>query len=582
MKKRCIAALLVGAMLLGSVAGGCGTTKQGAKETKEAVTSEQENGSTETTTNVNATGEAGALSLMNETNQLQENVVDDNYRTFYEAFVYSFYDSDGDGIGDLNGLTSQLDYLNDGDSSTDTDLGVNGIWLMPIMPSTTYHKYDVTDYCDIDPEYGTMDDFDAFVSAAHERGINVIIDFVMNHTSSEHPWFTQAVSYLQSLSDGEEPNAADCPYVDYYNFSKEKQTNYYEVPGTDWYYEAQFWSEMPDLNLGSDAVRAEFDKIVDFWLAHDVDGFRMDAVKEYYSGSVDKNVEVLSWFNQMVKEKKEDAYIVGEAWLDLPTYAQYYASGMDSCFDFDFADSTGLIANTIKRSSGKNASSYGKELETLQDTISKYNENYIDAPFYTNHDMARGAGYYSGDDSESQTKIAQAMNLLMSGSAFLYYGEELGMKGSGKDENKRTPMYWSKDENAQGMCDGPKDMDTVKMKYDSLEEQKDDENSIYNYVKQVIKIRNAYPEIVHGNVTFESDYSDENVCTITKTYDDKQVVLVYNISGETQTVDLAGLSVNGEEAKNLSIGGSLLAGTEPVAYEGTTLTMPAYSVVVLK
>ena len=135
--------------------------------------------------------------------------------------------------------------------------------------------------------------------------------------------------------------------MDYYNFSKEMQGGYSKLDGTDWYYEAQFWSEMPDLNLGSQAVRDEFDKIVDFWLDLGVDGFRLDAAKEYYSGSVDKNVEVLSWFHSMVKEKKEDAYIVAEVWTDQNTYAKYYESGIDSCFDFSFADSTGTLTSEL-------------------------------------------------------------------------------------------------------------------------------------------------------------------------------------------------------------------------------------------
>ena len=170
-----------------------------------------------------------------------EVAVDNTNRTYYEVFVYSFYDSDGDGIGDLKGLTEKLDYINDGKASTDTDLGCNGLWLMPIMPSTTYHKYDVTDYKDIDPEYGTLEDFQALVDACHERGINVIIDLVMNHSSSKHPWFQEACEYMQSLGEGEEPDATVCPYVDYYNFTKEKKGGYVQIPDTDWYYEAQFW-----------------------------------------------------------------------------------------------------------------------------------------------------------------------------------------------------------------------------------------------------------------------------------------------------------------------------------------------------
>ena len=367
--------------------------------------------------------------------------------------------------------------------------------------------------------------------------------------------------------------------MDYYNFSKEMQGGYSKLDGTDWYYEAQFWSEMPDLNLGSQAVRDEFDKIVDFWLDLGVDGFRLDAAKEYYSGSVDKNVEVLSWFHSMVKEKKEDAYIVAEVWTDQNTYAKYYESGIDSCFDFSFADSTGTITSVLKNGS---ASSYGKALVNLQDNLSQYSDSYIDAPFYTNHDMARGAGYYSGDDSEKQTKIAQAMNLLMSGSAFLYYGEELGMKGSCKDENKRAPMYWSEDSADDGMCKGPADMDAIKMKYGALETQEKDGNSIYQFVKQTIKLRNEYPEIARGTVTFEESVSDDKVCVIKKTYSDSELLLVYNLAPESVEVDLSGVTAGEKSGSDLEVGGVLLTGTEEAVLQDGTLTMPGYSVVIVK
>lgn len=174
-----------------------------------------------------------ALSLMQEVNTKEAVPAEDNYRTWYEVFVYSFYDSDGDGIGDLRGLTEKLDYINDGDAATDTDLGGDGIWLMPVMLATTYHKYDVTDYCAIDSEYGTMEDFEVFVEECHARGVNVIIDLVMNHSSSQNPWFLEAAEYLKSLPEGAEP----------------------------------------DLNLGSEAVREEFAQITAFWLEKGVDGF---------------------------------------------------------------------------------------------------------------------------------------------------------------------------------------------------------------------------------------------------------------------------------------------------------------------
>ena len=433
-----------------------------------------------------------ALGIMRKYNKVQPQEIDDNYRSCYEVFVYSFYDSNGDGIGDLKGLTERLDYINDGDPSTDTDLGCTGIWLMPIMPSPSYHKYDVTDYMDIDPQYGTMEDFKAFLEAAHQRGIDVIIDFVMNHTSSDHPWFQEASGYLRGLEAGAEPDLAACPYVDYYNFSLEPSTC--KLEGTEWYYEAPFWSGMPDLNLKSEAVRAELEEIVDFWLELGVDGFRLDAAKEFVSGATEANIEILTWFNDMVKAKKSDAFIVAEVWTDLSTYSQYYASGV-SCFNFSFGNSDGVIPNTVKHIGNANASSYGKAIMKLQDALSAYDPDYIDSPFYTNHDMGRAAGHYFNEYSAYQTKMAQALNLLMSGSTFLYYGEELGMKGSGKDENKRAPMYWSDDAGYAGLCSGPADMEDFDMKFPSFEDQKADGDSIFWFVAQTIRLRNAYPAI---------------------------------------------------------------------------------------
>lgn len=593
MKKRIVAGLLTVMMLLSSVGCGNGGSQAGGSVDNASgmAGTEQDgkvgagNDGTADTGLDDGTGAGGvtALSLMQQVNAGEENVLDDNYRTYYEVFVYSFYDSDGDGIGDLKGVTEKLDYINDGDPETDTDLGCNGIWLMPVMPSTTYHKYDITDYEAIDPEYGTMDDFKELIEESHKRGIHVILDFVMNHTSSKHEWFQNAYQYLQSLPEGAEPDKTECPYVDYYNFSREKKAGYYPVEGTDWYYEGQFWSEMPDLNWDSEAVKEEFEQIADFWLELGVDGFRLDAVKELYSGADEKNIKVLTWFNDIVKAKKADAYLVGEAWNDSSVYAKYYQSGMDSFFDFAYANSDGIIANTIKHASGYNASSYGKALVNTQELLGSYSDSYIDAPFYTNHDMARSAGYYSGENSEAQTKIGNAMNLLMSGSAFLYYGEELGMKGSGKDENKRAPMYWSTDASVDGMCDGPKDMDTVKMKYGSLAEQEEDGNSIYQYVKQVIALRNQYPEIARGTVTFDEGLSDENICAIEKTYDGESVTIIFNISEEAQKVDLSktGLTRDGDLA-GAQLVGELLTGDTAVEQETEILTMPAYSVVVLK
>lgn len=510
-------------------------------------------------------------------NEIPLNVIDDKYRNFYEVFVYSFYDSDGDGIGDLKGLTEKLDYINDGDDTKDDDLGMNGIWLMPIMPSTTYHKYDVTDYYDIDKDYGTMDDFKAFMEECKKRDIHVIIDLVINHTSSKHEWFVKATDYLKTLEEGQEPDLTVCPYVDYYHFTKEPLGNsYYKVSGTEWYYEAPFWSEMPDLNLGSEAVRKEIEDIVSFWMDLGVSGFRLDAAKEYYSGQTEKNIEVLSWFNDYVKSIDEDAYIVAEVWNEFGTFSQYYESGIDSVFNFAFADSGGIITKSLYGGDGQK---YGQSTVSVQQKLSAINPNYIDAPFFTNHDMARAAGYFNGDFALPQTKMAGAMNMLMSGNAFLYYGEELGMSGSGKDENKRAPMYWSENPDTEGMCDGPSAMDTMKHKYGSLEEQKKDENSIYNFYKEIIKIRNQNPEVARGSVSYIDEVTDTGICAVKKEYDGSDIVILMNLAKEEKSV-LLDTSIYGE----YKIVGAVEAmeGTTVKMQEDHTIVLPAYSVVVLK
>lgn len=552
---------------------GCGAgaeNKQAAKAGKMETTGKEE---------AEAEGKEAA-------EELQAEPVDDKYRTFYEVFVYSFYDSDGDGIGDLRGLTEKLDYINDGVSETKEDLGCNGIWLMPVMPSATYHKYDVIDYYGIDEEYGTMEDFEAFVEECGKRDIHVIMDLVINHTSSLHPWFVEASEYLEKLEAGEMPDTEECPYIEYYNFSEESKSGY-EKLNDRWYYEAQFWSEMPDLNLGNPKVREEIEKIAAFWLERGIDGFRLDAAKEYYSGGTDSNIEVLTWFNQMVKDRKKDAYIVAEVWTDMSTFASYYKSGIDSVFNFTFADSSGVIAKTVKEIS--TAAGYGKALVTLEETLAKNNPDYIDAPFYTNHDMGRSAGYYAGENSESQTKIAGALNLMMGGCSFIYYGEELGMKGSGKDENKRAPMYWSKNAANTGMCRGPADMDEVKMKYDSLEEQSADADSIYQYYRAAIRIRNTFPEIARGKTVYLENASNDRICAVKKVQGNSEIILLMNLSDEEAVTDMTGVTLKGEEVWKQ-------AGKEPAAVlfaerkeqeqiisvEKTRITMPPYSIGVFK
>ena len=566
MKKRLQALLLALCLTLGTIGAGCG----GRQDNNAAGTETAAATETEKTASVED-------SAMAKANAGELNIIDDKYRTYYEVFLYSFYDSDGDGIGDIQGLIDKLDYINDGDDSTDTDLGCNGIWLMPIMPSPTYHKYDISDYENIDEQYGTIDDFKQLIEACHKRGIRVIIDFPINHTSSKHPWFTQAVEYLEGLSDGQQPDSSVCPYVDYYNFTTDQLSSvYYKAGSSNWYYEGKFWSEMPDLNLDCEAVRAEFDEITSFWMDLGVDGFRMDGAKEYFSDNTTENVEVLKWFNDMVKAKDENSYIVAEVWTDRETYAKYLESGIDSVFNFDFGDGDGIIANAVKGSSESGAKGYANVCGKMDELLSQYNENYIDAPFLSNHDMARIANTLVNDPDKIKT--AAGLLMTMNGSPFVYYGEEIGMNSSGtKDENKRIPMVWSKTDTT-GMTKGPADMDAgIESPFPAEDEQEKDKDSILSYYKNALRLRNQNPEIARGTIEKVESLCKDSQAAITKTYQDSTIGIVYNLGEGNGTVDLKGTTL-----ENMNLEGSLTLKEETVQLKDGKLEMPACSIAVLK
>ena len=489
---------------------------------------------------------------------------DDNYRTWYEIFVYSFCDSNGDGIGDLAGVTSKLDYLQ--------ALGINGIWLMPIHPSTSYHKYNVTDYYAIDPAYGTMEDFETFLSECQKRDIHVILDLVVNHSGSENQWFKEAYAYLQRLGDAQ-PNSADCKYLDYYFFKKGSSDGYCNVTGTDWYYEARFNYDMPDLNLACPAVRQEITAIMEFWLNKGVSGFRLDAAKEFYSGEPEKNKEVLSWIQQTAVSLKPDVYLVAEVWENFATITDYYKSGFTSIFNFAFGDFGGKIIKVLKGAgNAMNVTSYAQALETADTNYLAANPNYIDAPFLSNHDVGRIAGFVGRD--EAKTKLAGAMNIFMSGSCFIYYGEEIGMVGAGNDPSKRAPMYWNTARNNGTTNPPPGCSLPEEYPFGALEQQVGDKNSVFNYYRQAIAIRNALPVISHGRTTEEKPLNTGCVSAQRKTWENESCIILMNISDEAATVDLSGYA-------DWKLAASLSANGDKIALKGTNLNLSPWGIAVL-
>ncbi len=480
--------------------------------------------------------------------EAQTNIIDDKYRNWYEVFVYSYADSDNNRVGDFNGVAGKLDYI--------SELGMNGLWLMPIMPSTSYHKYDVTDYYDVDPLYGTLDDFRSLLDAAHERGIDLIIDLPLNHTSDDHPWF-------QSAKQGE-----GSEYRDYYNWSETSLMGY--TRSGDSYYESRFVSTMPDLNLDNESLRGEIENIMRFWLEDvGVDGFRLDAVTSYYTGSPKKNVEFISWLGNTARAISPDCFIVGEAWENLVSIADYSTAAIDSFFTFPVAQNSGYIAKILGPNVESPGQSYGSMSMLLEETLP---EGTIPAPFLDNHDTGRAANFL-GKTNVTKMKMAAGLLAMMRGGIFVYYGDEIGMSGVGDDPNKRIGMLWDEEAN---VTKRPPGTTSVLYSLPSVAHQLQDEYSLLNYYRQAMALRNRHPEIARGASEIISCDNGE-LCVIRRTWQGESIIIVLNPSDEAHS-----LSLSRAQYQYDKISDCLTADGSAVVQDGDTLAMPAYSIVILR
>jgi alpha-amylase len=365
---------------------------------------------------------------------------------FYEVFVRSFQDSNGDGKGDLKGLISRLDYLNDGDPNTTQDLGVDALWLMPVFDSSGYHGYDVVNYERIEPDYGTLEDFELLCAEAHRRGMRIILDFVINHSGVGHPWFVESASSPMSAKRGwyswrdQDPGWKQ-PWSQFSN------TPTWHLRNGAYYY-GVFWGGMPDLNLQNPELRAEVKRLAELWLSRGADGFRLDAARYLIetaggAGQADTPETHAFWkeFAAYVRQVKPDAVLVGENWSTMPIVATYYGStkdvpgGDELPLNFNFELSEQILA-------GLNAGNAAPVAAKLAQMASVYPAGVSDAPFLTNHDLVRVATQLGGHPGKLAN--AAALLLTMPGAPFLYYGEELGLPNgtANNDEAKRTPMPW--------------------------------------------------------------------------------------------------------------------------------------------
>lgn len=391
---------------------------------------------------------------------------------FYEIFVRSFNDTDGDGIGDFNGITEKLDYLQ--------SLGVTAIWLMPINPSPSYHGYDVTDYYAVNPQYGTMDDFKRLLAEAHKRDMRIIIDLVLNHTSSKHPWFQSADADPAS------------PFRDWYRWGDDYVGSYWHG-GTHGYYYGFFWREMPDLNYENPEVTDKMREMSLYWLNDvGVDGFRIDAAKHLVEEglkfeSTPANHEWLRGYYAFIKENAEnDPYLIGEIYGAGSLVSKIYEDQLDHIFNFEIASGAVNSANGGANSGIRSAITFAV----------KDNPEGNFATFLTNHDQERVMSTLRGDINKA--KMASFLLLVSPGTPFLYYGEEIGMTGKKPDEYIRTPMQWDASPNA-GFTSG---QPWIAVNGDYAEvnvaAQDGDPESLLNHYRALTTLRRQHPALRAG------------------------------------------------------------------------------------
>lgn len=491
-------------------------------------------------------------------------MVDGNARVYYQIFVGSFSDSNGDGIGDLRGIIDRFDYLNDGDPNSGLSLGVEGIWLSPIFESPSYHKYDVTDYYEIDPDFGTMEDLKELIELCHSRGVQIILDLAINHTSSDNVWYKYFVTAHQNQS-------TDNHYYGFYSYAQTPQASktYSKIQGASDYYECNFSTAMPELNFDNEDVRQAMLDVAKFYLDLGVDGFRFDAAKYIYYGEESRNVEFWEWYMSELKATKPNIYTVAEVWdADAVTIPYFSAT---NCFNFTMSQTTGQIAIAAKAGDVNVFTAY---VENYIQAIQAEDPGAMMCTFIANHDTDRAAGYLTV--ASGHAKVAANLSLLLPGSSFIYYGEEIGLKGSrggaNTDANRRLAMLWGDDNTVS---------DPIGSNYESeqsngsVADQLPDGDSLLSHYKKLISIRKANPEIAYGTFT-ALEFTGTKLGGFLSSYEGSTVAVIHNTSMSDVQVDLS--QVTDLSFRTLAA----CVGMGQATLDGTVLTISGQTSVVLR
>lgn len=445
----------------------------------------------------------------------------------YEVYVQSFADSNGDGKGDINGLTSKLGYLK--------DLGIEAVWLMPINPSRSYHKYDVKDYYNIDPDYGTLEDFKKFVYRAHEKNIKVIMDLVINHSGRDHPWFQQAIKDSTS------------PYWHYYVWTHKddpqtqsagnitagetkRRNRWQKLPTSDYLYYAQFGAHMPDLNFDNAQLREEIFKIGRFWAGEmKVDGFRLDAARHIFPDErVAENYKWWEYFRQEMLKVNKDFYLVGEVWAPVEVAAPYL-KGIPALFNFDMA------AEIIKALTTGQGDSVAIKHKKIRDYYRSVNPDYTDATFLSNHDQNRIMSMVN--DNEAKARLAASVLFTLPGAPYIYYGEEIGMKGKKPDEQIREPFIWDIKPRDHTRATWEVSKFTTDTSVTAEELQDKNDQSILNHYRAMIRLRKKTKSLARGEM-MPVKLNTPSVIAFTRTFEDETVLVMHNVSAANASFEL--------------------------------------------
>ncbi|EOU1703569.1 glycoside hydrolase family 13 protein [Clostridium perfringens] len=498
----------------------------------------------------------------------------------YQIYPKSFMDSNGDGIGDIQGIISKLDYLK--------DLGIDLIWLCPMYKSPNHDNgYDISDYKDILDEFGTMDDFNELLNEVHNRGMKLIIDLVINHTSHEHPWFIESRS------------SRDNPKRDWYIWREgkgdEEPNNWESIfKGSAWefcenseeYYLHLFAKEQPDLNWENKEVRRELYNMINWWLDKGIDGFRVDAISHIkkeeglkdmdnpeglkYVSSFEKHMNV-EGINSHLKELKEETFskydivTVGEANGVSANEADHWVAEDEGTFNMIFQFEHLNLWN-YEEGQGFDVKAYKDVLTNWQNSLEGKGWNAL---FIENHDIPRVVSTW-GNDKEYLTECAKAFGaiyFLQKGTPFIYQGQELGMTNvkyhsiceyddvktintynerieSGVSEeialkeawitsrdNSRTPMQWNSSKNAGFTCGKPWIGVNENYKTINVEVEERDENSVLNFYKKLIKLKKSNEALIYGVYDLILE-EDENIFAYTRTLNNEKFLIMANLTGE--------------------------------------------------